>query len=312
MQTIRLAFITIITLGIAAGQALAGTIVLYSDDFDDLSQATATHGGTAAGVDIETGSRTVLGHDGTISTVPASEFQVSFPAVSMTALTNVNFTFDTVLRVNSLLNNLIVEVRNEGGNPGDFHRLYTSINGPGVLEFREYVNPDTQVQDDDGILGTPFPFSNPNVDEDYFTLRIEYDFPSTTWTVSSDHTGSMTAIRSFMRLSTIGEFDRIRLRLVGVDGQDFVSSRYFVDSASVCLTTGAPPPPIVVTTGLVDNVMSVAFDSENGKNYQLECTTNDVDWTAANSTILGLGQTETAFDPTGVDPNKKYRVVTLP
>jgi len=310
MQKTRLAILTIITVGIAAGQALAGTIILYSDDFDDLSQATSTHGGAATGVDTETGSRTVFGHDGTLSTVSSSEFQVNFPAVSMTALTNVTFTFDTVLRVNSVLNNLVVEVRNEGGDPGDFHRLYTSINGPGFLEFREYVVTDTLAQGDDGHLGTPFPFTNS--DSDYFTLRIEYDFPSKTWTVSSDHTGSMTAIRSFTRLSTVGEFNRVRLRLGAAAGQAFGSTRYFVDSATVCLTTGAPPPPIVVTTGLVDNVMSVAFDSENGKNYQLECTTNDVDWTAANSTILGLGQTETAFDPTGVDPNKKYRVVTLP
>jgi hypothetical protein len=310
MQTIRLAFITIITLGIAAGQALAGTIILYSDDFDDLSQATSTHGAAAAGVDTETGSRTVFGHDGTITSIPGSEFQVNFPVVSMTALTNVTFTFDTVLRVNSPLNNLVVEVRNEGAGAGDFHRLYTSINGPAFLEAREYVFPDTEIQNHDGANLPAFPFTDS--DSDYFTLRIEYDFPSKTWTVSSDHTGSMTVLRSFTRLSTIGEFDRVRLRLAAASSAAFSSTRYFVDSALVCLTTGAPPPPIVVTTGLVDNVMSVAFESENGKNYQLECTTNDVDWTAANSTILGLGQTETAFDPTGVDPNKKYRVVTLP
>jgi len=94
-----LALVAGITLGIAAGHGSAIAAVLYSDDFADLSQITQQHGAADTGVDTETGSRTVFGHDGTISTVPASEIQINFPAVSMTDPTLQTFTFDTVLRV---------------------------------------------------------------------------------------------------------------------------------------------------------------------------------------------------------------------
>jgi hypothetical protein len=307
-----------ITLVIAAGHTSSPAAVLFHDDFDDLSKWTAgQHGAVATGVDTETGSRTVFGHDGTLSSVPASEIQVNFPAVSMTDPMLQTFTFDTVLRVNSALNNIVIEVRNEGAEPGDFHRLYTAINGPNQLEFREYAVTDSLVQGDDGPPPTPFPFSVPNLDSHYFTFRIEYDFATTTWTVSSDHTGSMTAIRSFTRLTTVGEFDRIRLRLVGVDGQAFSLSRYFVDSVLVCtdgdcVVVVPPELGVAITTGVVNDVTGFMFDSDNGTNYQLECSTNDVDWTAANVLIHGLGQTETTFDPNGYDSNKTYRIVIKP
>jgi len=306
-----------ITLVIAAGHTSAPAAVLYSDDFDDLSKITTQHGGPATGVDTETGSRTVFGHDGTLSTVPASEIQINFPAVSMTDPTLQTFTFETVLRVNSPLNNLLIEIRNEGAQPGDFHRLYTSINGPAILEFREYAFPDSQVQSDDGLLTIPFPSSSPSVESDFFTFRIEYDFATTTWTVSSDHTGSMTTLRSFTRQTTVGEFDRVRFRMAGSAGSAFSSSRYFVDSALVCtdgdcVVVVPPELGVAITTGIVNDVTGFMFDSDNGTNYQLECSTNDVDWTAANVVIHGLGQTETTFDPNGYDSNKTYRIVIKP
>ena len=112
--------------------------------------------------------------------------------------------------------------------------------------------------------------------------------------------------------ATQGLFERVRFRIGGADNAPFSATRYFVDSALVCTTAGSPPPPIVVTTGIVDNVIGLSFDSEAGKNYQLECTTDNENWTAGNFTIHGIGQTETTFDPTGSDSNKNYRIVTLP
>jgi len=190
--------------------------------------------------------------------------------------------------------------------------LYTSINGPGTLEFREFKVPDTLVQSDDGPLTTPFPFSNS--DSDYFTFRIEYDFATTTWTVSSDHTGSMTALRSFTRQTTVGEFDRVRFRPAGSPGAAFSQSRYFVDTALVCTDGECTVPEIgvAITTGLVNDVTSFTFDAGDGTNYQLECSTDGTNWTAANVIIHGLGQTETTFDPNGYDSNKTYRIVEVP
>ncbi len=306
-----------ITLVIAAGHTSAPAAVLYSDDFDDLSQITTSHGNTATGVDTETGSRTVFGYDGTLSSTPGAEIQINIPPVSMTDPTLQTFTFDTVLRLNSPLNSLLIEIRNEGAAAGDFHRLYTSINGPTQLEFREYKFPDTEVQNDDGPPPTFFPLNTPSLDSDYFTFRIEYDFATTTWTVSSDHTGSMTALRSFTRLTTVGEFNRVRLRTSGTDGHAFSSSRYFVDSALVCtngdcIVVVPPELGVAISTGLVNDVTGFMFDSDNGTNYQLEYSTNDVDWTAANVIIHGLGQTETTFDPNGYHSNKTYRIVVVP
>ena len=82
--------------------------------------------------------------------------------------------------------------------------------------------------------------------------------------------------------------------------------------AQVPETATLPEVGVAITTGFVDNVVGFTFDSEAGKDYQLECTTDNVNWTARNFTIHGLGQTETVFDTTGFDSNKNYRVVTLP
>ena len=41
----------------------------------------------------------------------------------MTDPTLQTFTFDTVLRLNSPLNSLLIEIRNEGDAAGDFNRL---------------------------------------------------------------------------------------------------------------------------------------------------------------------------------------------
>jgi len=247
MKKTQLALIAGVAIGMVVGPGLASAATIFADDFADLSQWLAPHGGGAAGVDSETGSRTVLGRDGTISTIPAMEIQANLSsAISLTDGTLQTITMDTVIRVNSALNNLIIEFRNEGASAGEFHRLYSSVNGTGQLEAREYIVPDTEVVNNDGPPAPSFPFNN--VDGDYFTHRMEFDVPSATWTISTDHSGSMTVHSSWTAAQTVGEIDRIRLRMAAPGGTaPFDQSRYFIDSVN--LTTTLIPEP--ATLGLL-------------------------------------------------------------
>jgi hypothetical protein len=250
MKKTQLALIASVAIGMVVGPGAASAATVFIDDFDDLSQWNAPHGGGVAGVDSETGSRTVFGRDGTVSTIPAAEIQTPFLGpISLTDASLQTITLDTVLRVNSPLNNLIIELRNEntggGIKPGDFHRLYSSVNGVGQLEAREYFFGDTEAVNNDGPPSPSFPQND--LDSDYFTHRMEFDVPSATWTISTDHSGSMTVHSSWTAFTTVGEVDRIRLRMAGAGSQNFAASRYFVDSTHL-YTTPIPEP---VTLGLL-------------------------------------------------------------
>ena len=242
MKKSQLTLIAGVVIGMVMGPGLASASSIFSDDFDDLSQWNAPHGGGVAGVDTETGSRTVFGRDGTSTSVPAAEIQVSLgTAIQLNDPTLKSMTLDTVMRVNTAAGNIIIEFRNEAVGAGEFHRLYTSVNGHSTFEFREYVASDTEVQNDDGAHSPAL--GNTQTDSDYFTVRVNYDFPTTTWSLSSDHTGTMTEERSFVAI-TGGEVDRLRLRAAAPGGNNtspLSSSWYFVDSINL-YTTAIPEP----------------------------------------------------------------------
>lgn len=241
-----------VALGLIVGPGLAPAAVIFQDDFATLDAWTGgQHGGRFAGTDDETDGRTVFGHAGDLTgvgglpgngNINSSEIQVDFPAIALDDATLQSFTLDTKLRVNSTASNLIIEFRNQGGAAPDLHRLYTSVNGVGTLEFREYVYSDTISQTDDGTLASDgasdLPFNN--VVSDYFTVRVNYDVPTTTWTLGTDHSGAMTTYRSIDG-QLGGEVDRIRLRSAGTKDHPFSSARYFVDSVSLH-TTAIPEP----------------------------------------------------------------------
>ena len=67
--------------------------------------------------------------------------------------------------------------------------------------------------------------------------------------------------------------------------------------------------PIAVTAVNVSDVFALAFDSDDGTSYRLQCTTNvqQGTWTDLNIVIEGTGGQELAFDPT-YSTQKLYRV----
>ena len=69
---------------------------------------------------------------------------------------------------------------------------------------------------------------------------------------------------------------------------------------------------VTITNVMVEGTLGIQFESLPGTDYQLGWSTNLVDWDTKNLTIHGQGQTETAFDPSGFDTNKTYRIVTVP
>ena len=78
------------------------------------------------------------------------------------------------------------------------------------------------------------------------------------------------------------------------------------------VTTDPAGTAVTITNVMVEGTMGIQFESLPSTDYQLESSTNLVDWDIRNFTIHGLGQTETAFDPSGFDSNKTDRIVTVP
>jgi hypothetical protein len=70
------------------------------------------------------------------------------------------------------------------------------------------------------------------------------------------------------------------------------------------------PPPLAASTNVVVNgAVAMQFESVLGSNYVLQCSTDLVTWASKNLTIHGLGQQETATDPSGSDAGKSYRIL---
>ncbi len=317
MKRIHLALLGI-TFAIAGGQVWAGTNIVYSDDYDNFSQLSGSFGGAVAAMDDETDSRTVLADNGA-STFVETQANVGPLQLSSNPDNLESFTVDTVLRLNDPVayppKTIFFDLRNETtpDAPGVFQRLTSAYNSQtGNFTVDEYDQTDKLLQNHfTGVLSPLLPKTD-NA-SDYSTIRFTFDYATSRWSVSSIIGGTTNSIgSSFTLQSSSAVFDKLRYRFEATTGSG--NSAYFIDSSLICSTasTSPPPPGIVITTGVVDNVMTVTFDSENGKDYQLECTTNNVDWTAANFTLHGLGQTENTFAPTGSESEKKYRVVTLP
>ncbi len=76
--------------------------------------------------------------------------------------------------------------------------------------------------------------------------------------------------------------------------------------------------PIEGTTDVTldDNGM-LCFQSSNGVEYVLQCSTNPnpvvpttSDWANVGYTVIGDGSVLYAFDPSGIDTQKTYRMIT--
>jgi hypothetical protein len=327
MKNYHWALIVGITLGIAAGQTSALAAIIYSDDFDDLSQITGSFGGAVAATDNETDGRTVLADGNTSAFVEMQKaFGAGFGDNELKIDTNpdglTSFTVDTVVRRNQSVHppaTFFWDYRNDGNGPEEFQRLTIQVqSNSGGMSIDEYKGVDVGVQNHFGGLLSPH-FPKTDSASDYSTLRLRYDYATSQFTVSTIIGGTTNTVATFALANpTNAEFDRLRYRWEGVTSGTFPDdSRWFVDSALICTDDECtiPEPPevgVAITTGLVDNVTGFTFVSGSGTNYQLESTTDNVIWNPANVTIHGLGQTETTFDPNGFDSNKNYRIIALP
>lgn len=86
---------------------------------------------------------------------------------------------------------------------------------------------------------------------------------------------------------------------------------FTIDNFEIFQAT-AEPVTIAFTNVVVEDTAALEFNTTPGVNYQLEFTTNDLpaqDWTPSDTTILGAGGTQLAFDPTGFSTSKTYRIV---
>jgi len=296
-----------------------GIVTYVDEDFADIGDW-ASSGGSVAALDTETDGRTVLADGDTFNDFV--EVQRSFAALELFSNTNnlESFTVDTVFRQNQPAGGapktIFFDLRDNSTTDGVgvFQRLTAQYrSSDGFFQIDEFEGTDSlKTTHFSGFLGTPFPSTDSAAD--YSTLRFDFDYAASQFTVSTIINSVETGITTFSLDTTSGVFDRMRYRFQAqTSGTLPADSPYFVDSVLIYSTapTGGPPG-IVVTTGLVDDVMIVDFDSENGRSYQLEYTTNNMDWFPANFTIQGNGQSITAFDPTGPDSDRIYRIVTLP
>ena len=86
---------------------------------------------------------------------------------------------------------------------------------------------------------------------------------------------------------------------------------FTIDNFEIFQVT-AEPVTITFTNVVVEDTAALEFNTTPGVNYQLEFTTNDLsaqDWMPSDTTILGAGGTQLAFDPTGFSTTKTYRIV---
>jgi len=96
------------------------------------------------------------------------------------------------------------------------------------------------------------------------------------------------------------QIDEIRVHDLYLSGQQVADS--FDEGPTV-----APIPPEMLTAVRADT-MGTEFLSEAGQLYELEISTNTVDWAGTGATVIGTGTNIFLFDPTGFDTGKTYRV----
>ncbi len=325
MRKIHLAILAGITFVIAAGQGTALGAIIYSDDYDDLSQLSLVFGAAAAATDTETDSRTVLVHDGLNGAPPwnnVTEIQKAFsPALSLDGNPDglISFTVDTVIRRNQSVyppRTIFFDFRNDGNSEDEFQRLTIQVqSNTGGTAIGEYRGVDKPVANHFGGLLNPH-FPHTVSASDYSTLRLKYLYATSQFTVSTIIGGTSNTVATFSLDNPTGaEFDRMRYRFEGSASAGPADSGWFIDSTLICTDDDCalpPEPGVLITAGLVNDVTGFMFDSGVGTNYQLECSTDGTNWTGANVTIHGAGQTETTFDPNGYDSNKTYRIVVVP
>ena len=238
----KLTLIAAISTGIVAGPLAASAAVILTEDFADISEWGA-FGGAVAALDTETDSRTVLADNGA-STFVETQANVGPLQLSSNPDNLESFTVDTVLRLNDPVayppKTIFFDLRNETtpDAPGVFQRLTSAYNSQtGNFTVDEYDQTDKLLQNHfAGVLSPLLPKTD-NA-SDYSTMRFEYDYNTSQFSVSSIIGATQTPLVTFSLASTSGVFDKLRYRFEATAGSG--NSAYFIDNAEI--STVIPEP----------------------------------------------------------------------
>ena len=237
----KLTLIAAISTGIVAGPLAASAAVILTEDFADISEWGA-FGGSVAALDTETDNRTVLADNGASTFV---EIQQGFPALQLHSNPGLaSFTVDTVLRLNDPVayppKTIFFDLRDDSTTDGVgvFQRLTSAYNSQtGNFTVDEYDQTDKLLQSHfAGVLSPLLPKTD-NA-SDYSTMRFEYDYNTSQFSVSSIIGATQTPLVTFSLASTSGVFDKLRYRFQATAGSG--NSAYFIDNAEISIVIPEP------------------------------------------------------------------------
>jgi len=193
---------------------------------------------------------------------------------------------------------------------GDIRRAIMTPRSNGTFQWEVFAN-DARLNET-RVVGLLLP-AQVSITE-YTTFTIVRDATGL-WTVTQTTASGGTRLIGSATESPVAnlvDFDEIQIRdknAAGGSPEPYV----FWDHVRITSDEAAPPNGGVTFTNVeVNDVIGFQFESQDGVNYQLQCSSNLVDWISKNFTIHGLGQLETMFDPSGFDSNNNYRILILP
>lgn len=193
-------------------------------------------------------------------------------------------------------------------SPGDIRRAILTPRSGGTFQWEVFAN--DALLNETQIVAMIMP-KQASVTE-YTTFTMVRDGTGL-WTVSQTTDSGGTSLIGTEAESPVGnlvDLDELQIRDMNVSGG---SARPYVFWDHVRITSDeAPPSEITYSHVLVNDVIGFQFESQNGANYQLQCTSNLVDWVGKDFTIHGKGRLETTFDPAGFNPHNNYRILVLP
>ena len=305
----------VLLLGNLAAQGQV-TVTNFFHDMSTLSHWTdvfsVSAGTSAAGMlDPNVPLQTVIinaNHGSPSSIVVRQNFGSFTQDVDFQAVTG--FTADITLRANSTapVTQAITQYQFQSTdtNPGDgkFHYAILTVRRTGTLEFQVFAwdagLASTKIVD--GVAPAqrfPNDYSN--------TFRITRD-ASGLWTVARTDTGATIVNLTESPVVNNGRIDRIEIR--EFNNNSGISEPWaFHDEIQI--TSIVPTSEFGFTNITVSDETGFRFDSQDGVNYDLQWSSNMVDWISKDFTIHGKGGTVTTFDPGGFDSNRHYRIVTV-
>ena len=236
---------------------------------------------------------------GWVFTLPESQLH---PAVT-------NLTIEYTLRLNSPNGGFAAtqpQIFFNHSSPGDIRRAILTPRAGGTFQWEVFAN--DALLSEIPIVAMILP-ARVSVTE-YTTFTIARNGTGL-WTVlqTTDSEGtSLIGVKAESPVGNLVDLDELQIRDMNVSGG---SARPYVFWDHVRITSDEAPPELGFTNITVSDETGFRFDSQDGVNYDLQWSSNMVDWISKDFTIHGKGGTVTTFDPGGFDSNRHYRIVTV-